>query len=152
MTKIGKWNYSPDELAQKILDELMELVKPRWENAKKTAKDIFEKTLKQIMQNRNKNEVKESLKPNEKNSTLKLNTNVIVLKDVEYVVKEGTTTLKNIYQLHEPNDFVVHFDDKDEEDEEEDVEIKYDELDNANLDDDEEEHEATGGRILETKH
>ena len=57
-----------------------------------------------------------------------------------------TTTLRNIYGLHKPSDFVVHVDDKDDEDEdaEEEVEIKDDEIDDVNLDD-EEEQEATRG-------
>ena len=29
MTKLGKWKYSPDELTQQILDELMKEIKPR---------------------------------------------------------------------------------------------------------------------------
>lgn len=43
---------------------------------------------------------------------------MILLKDIKYVVKVATTTWKNIYQLHQPNDFDVHVDDNDDEDEE----------------------------------
>lgn len=43
MTKFGKWNYSLNELAQKIPNELMQAIKPRWEHVKKTAKDIFDR-------------------------------------------------------------------------------------------------------------
>lgn len=51
MTKLGKWKYSSDELAQQIPNELMMAVKTRWESAKKTAKDLFEQTLKKLMPN-----------------------------------------------------------------------------------------------------
>ena len=117
----------------------MKAVKPRWENAKKTVKDIFEQTLKKLMSSLSKKEVKESLKKNEKNFTLKLNGCMILLKDIESMVKVATTTWKNIYQLHQPSNFVVHVDDNDDEDEEEEVEIKDDEIDDFNLDDEEEE-------------
>lgn len=40
MNKIGKWKYSPNELAQKIPNEIMQVIKPRWENVQKTIKDI----------------------------------------------------------------------------------------------------------------
>ncbi len=42
MSKLGKWKYSPHQLAQQIPNELMQKMKPRWENAKKATKDIFE--------------------------------------------------------------------------------------------------------------
>lgn len=64
---------------------------------------------------------------------------MIFLKDIEYVVKVATTTWKNIYKLHQPSDFFVHFDNKDDEDKEENIEIKDDKLDDVNLDDEEEE-------------
>ena len=61
------------------------------------------------------------------------------MKDIESVVKSATATWKNIYQLHQPIDFVVHVDEKVGDDEEENVETKDDEFDDANLDDEEEE-------------
>ena len=91
------------------------------------------------MPNLSEKEVKESLKKNEEKFTLKFNTCMILLEDIEYVVKTTTTTWKSIYQLHQPSDFVVHVDDKDDEDEEEEVEIRDDDLDDVNLDDEEEE-------------
>ena len=42
MKKLGKWKYSLDQLVQQIPNELMHAINPRWEHAKKTAKDIFE--------------------------------------------------------------------------------------------------------------
>ena len=83
-------------------------------------------------------EVKESVKKNEEKITLKFNTCMILMKDIEYVVKAATTTWKKIYNLHQPSDFFVHINYKDDDDEEKDVEIKDDELDDVNLDDEEE--------------
>ena len=91
------------------------------------------------MPNHSKKEIEESLKKNEKKFTLKLNTCMILLKDIEYVVKVTITTWKSIYKLHQPSDFVVHVDNKEDGDEEEDVEIKDDEIDNVNPEDEEEE-------------
>ena len=94
-------------------------------------------------------EVKELLKMNEKKLTLKFRTCLILLKDIESMLKSNTTTWKNIYGLHKPSEFFVHVDDKDveEDDVEEEIEIRYDEIDNVDLDDEEEEQEATGGSL-----
>ena len=85
----------------------------------KLGKYIFEQTLIQLMPNLSKNEIKESLKKNEKNFTLKMNTCMILIKDIKCVVNVATTTWKNIYKLHQPNDFFVHIDDKDDDEDEE---------------------------------
>ena len=45
MKKLGKWKYSVDQIVQQILNELMQAIKPGWEHAKKTTKEIFEQTL-----------------------------------------------------------------------------------------------------------
>ena len=42
MSKLGKWKYSSDQLSQQILKDLLHAIKLRWENARKTKKDIFE--------------------------------------------------------------------------------------------------------------
>lgn len=96
----------------------------------KTTKDICKQTLRQLLLSLSEKEVKESLKQNEKKLTLKFNTYLILLKDIESVVQSTTITGNNIYGLHKPNDFVVHVDHKDGEDEdaEEEVFSKYREL------------------------
>lgn len=58
ITKFGKWKYSLDELAQQIPNELMEAIKPRWEHAKNTTKDIFEHTLRKLKLSLSEKEVK----------------------------------------------------------------------------------------------
>ena len=94
--KLGKWKYSPDELTQ-VPDVLLKEVKPQWDNAIKFNKDISEKTLRQLMLSLNEKEVKESLKMNEKKITSEFNTCLILLKDIESMVKSNTTIWKNIY-------------------------------------------------------
>ena len=44
-------------------------------------------------------EVKESLKKNEETITLRFNTYLILLNDIEHVIKNATNTWKNIYVL-----------------------------------------------------
>ena len=75
-------------------------------------------------------EVKEYLKKNEKKLTPKFNTCLILLKDIESMVKSNTTTWKNIYRWHKPSDYVVQVDDKyvEENDVVEEVEIRDDEI------------------------
>ena len=96
MNKLGRWKYSLDELVQKIPNELMQAIKSRWENAKKIAKHIFEQTLRQLMSSLSDKELKESMKKNEENITLKFNTCMILVHDIEHVVETATTTWKNV--------------------------------------------------------
>jgi Na+-transporting methylmalonyl-CoA/oxaloacetate decarboxylase gamma subunit len=110
------------------------------------SKDIHEKTLKQLMSNLIENEVKESLKKNEEKLILKFNTCLILLKEIEHVVKNATNTWKNVYLIHKLSDFLVSISDKDDEDDQEIDEEKIDEeiIDFDNIDDEEEhEQEAT---------
>ena len=39
--KMGQWKYSPDDMASQIPSVLLDKVKLRWENARKTVKDIY---------------------------------------------------------------------------------------------------------------
>ena len=45
ISKMGKWKYSPNQLALQIPSVLMDKIKPRWEFDMKTTRDIYEKTL-----------------------------------------------------------------------------------------------------------
>ncbi len=102
----------------------MDKSNPRWEHAMQTVKDIYGQTLRQSLPNISDAEVKESLKKNEGKLTLKFNTYLILMKDIEYVVKNTTNILKKIYHLHKSSDFLVDVkandddNDKDEEDDE----------------------------------
>ncbi len=79
------------------------------------------------MPNLTNKEVKESLKKNEENLTLIFNTCLILLKEIEHVVKNATNTWKNIYLLHKLSAFPKSISDKDDEDEQEKDEEKDDE-------------------------
>ena len=64
-------------------------------------------------------EVNKALKENENKMTLKFNTCLILIKDIELVVKSANTTWKNIYHLHKPSVEAVEIkDDEDDNDEE----------------------------------
>ena len=90
----------------------MEVVKQRWESTKRTAKYIFEQTLRLLMPTLIEKEVKESLNKIEEKFTLKLNTCMILIKYIEYVVKEAKNTWKKIYRLHQPSDFIAQINEK----------------------------------------
>ena len=67
---------------------------------------------------------------------------MILVNDIEHVVISATTTWKNIYNLHQKSDFVVHvndIDDEDDKDENENSDEEYIETNDVNLDDEEQE-------------
>ena len=100
------------------------------------------------MSSLNEKEVKEYLKKHKKNFPLKMTTFMILLNNIKYVVKVATSTWKNIYKLHQPSDFIVHVNDKDDDgDEEKDAEIKDDKIDDVNVDDEEERQKYTRGSL-----
>lgn len=67
ISKMGKCKYSLDQLAHQIPNILVKKIKTRWENSMKLARDMYEKTLRQLMSSLNDKEVKESLKKMKKN-------------------------------------------------------------------------------------
>ena len=81
-------------------------------------------------------EVKESLKKNEEKLTMRFNTCLILMKDIEHVVRNANNTWKNIYLLHKKSDFPILVDEKDEEDEGEGE--KEEEIEKVTLDKEEE--------------
>ena len=92
-------------------------------------------------------EVKEYLKKNEENLTLRFNTCLVLLKEIQHVVKNATNTLKNVCLLHKTINFVISISDKDDDvNREEKHEEKYNEevthFDNID-DEDEQGQEAT---------
>lgn len=100
------------------------------------------------MPNLDDKEVKESLKKNEENLTLRFNTCLILLKDIEHVVKNATNISKNVFLLQKLSDFVVSASDKEHDDNEleKDEEIDVEEVthfDNVNDEKEEQGQEAT---------
>lgn len=122
MDKMGKWKYSPDQISSHIPSILMDKIRPRWDFAMQTTRDIYGKNLRHFVPSITDTEIKESIKKNEENLTLKFNTCLILIKDIEHVVKNATNTWKNIYRLHKPSDFLVDVKDDDEEEKEKDEE------------------------------
>ena len=81
-------------------------------------------------------EVKESLNKNEEKLTLRFNTCLILMKDIEHVVKNATNTWKNLYVLQKKSDFTINVSDKDEDNGEHE---KVEEIEKLTLYDEEEE-------------
>ena len=147
MEKMGKWKYSPDQLTLQIPSVLMDKIKPRWEFAKKMAKDIYEKTLRQHMPSLIDREVKESIKKNEEKLTLKFNTCIVLMKDIEHVVKNAKNTWKKVYLLHKMDDFSVTISEKDDDDDKEEKDKEENDEETTHFDnidnEEEKEQEAT---------
>ena len=91
------------------------------------------------MSNLDDKEVKECVKKNEEKLTLRFNTCLILLNDIEHIVKNATNTWKIIYVLHKVSDFVVSISDKDDDEKEKDEEIDDEEVTHFDKIDDEEE-------------
>ena len=89
-------------------------------------------------------EVNESLKKIEEKLTLRFNTCLILMKDIEHVVKNANNTWKNIYILHKQRDFIVNVSDKDEDDDghEKDEEVDNEEVTHYDSIDDKEEEQG----------
>lgn len=119
----------------------MDKINPRWEFSMKTTRDIYEKTLRQCMSSLSNKEIKESLKKNKEKLTMRFNTCLVLLNDIEHIVRNATNSWKNIYLLHKLSDFVVSVSDK-EEDDDEQKEDKEDDVEEVthfdNVDDEEE--------------
>ena len=73
---------------------------------------------------------------------LRFNTYLILLKDKENVVKNGTSMWNNVYLLHKQSDFLVEVKDDDNDDEEEGTNFETIQFDNEEIEEDKEE-EAT---------
>ena len=56
-----------------------------------------------------------SLKDNENKMTLKFNTCLILIKDIEYVVRNAKNTWINAYHLHKPSEQPIEIKDDDDD-------------------------------------
>ncbi|GLJ37933.1 hypothetical protein SUGI_0771840 [Cryptomeria japonica] len=122
LNKMGKWKYTPDDISSQIPNELLVRIRPRWTSAVQTVKDIYAQTLKQLLPNLTYKEVKEALKKNEHQMTLRFHTFLVLSKQIEAIVNNATIVWKRIYNLPMPSDPTVTTEgekDEDEEDEEE---------------------------------
>lgn len=139
---MGKWKYSPNQIAYQISKDLLEGLKPRWDLAMQTTRDLYEKTLRQLLPSITNVEVKDSMKKNKENMTLRFNTCLILLKYTEHVVSNATNMWKNVYLFHKQSDFPIEVKDDDSDDEEEDFFFETIQFDNEEIEEDKEE-EAT---------
>ena len=145
MDKMGQWKYSPNQMASQIPSDLLDEIKVRWENTKQTVKDIYAQTLRQLVPTLTNVEVNKASKENENKMTLKFNTCLVLMKDIEYVVRNATNTWRNVFHLCKLSEYLVEIKDDDDSDKDEDndedstqfVTMDYQEL----MEDDEEEKE-----------
>jgi hypothetical protein len=85
-----------------------------------TAKDIYEQSLRQLLPSLSNAEVKDVMKKNEDKMTIRFHTCLILIKDIECIVKDAIEMWKGIYHLHKPSDHPVEIkDDGSDEDNEE---------------------------------
>ncbi|GLJ04869.1 hypothetical protein SUGI_0005160 [Cryptomeria japonica] len=123
LNKMGKWKYTPDDISSQIPNELLVRIRPRWTSAVQTVKDIYAQTLKQLLPNLTYKEVKEALKKNEHQMTLRFHTFLVLSKQIEAIVNNATIVWKRIYNLPMPSDPTVTIEgDKDDEEDEEEKE------------------------------
>ncbi|GLJ13237.1 hypothetical protein SUGI_0208460 [Cryptomeria japonica] len=123
LKKMGKWKYTPDDISSQIPNELLVRIRPRWTSAVQTVKDIYAQTLKQLLPNLTYKEVKEALKKNEHQMTLRFHTFLVLSKQIEAIVNNATIVWKRIYNLPMPSDPTVTIEgDKDDEEDEEEKE------------------------------
>ncbi|GLJ17652.1 hypothetical protein SUGI_0307510 [Cryptomeria japonica] len=120
LNKMGKWKYTPDDISSQIPNELLVRIRPRWTSAVQTVKDIYAQSLKQLLPNLTYKEVKEALKENEHQMTLRFHTFLVLSKQIEAIVNNATIVWKRIYNLPMPSDPTVTIEgDKDDEEDEE---------------------------------
>ncbi|GLJ48668.1 hypothetical protein SUGI_1026660 [Cryptomeria japonica] len=127
LNKMGKWKYTPDDISSQIPNELLVRIRPRWTSAVQTVKDIYAQTLKQLLPNLTYKEVKEALKENEHQMTLRFHTFLVLSKQIETIVNNATTVWKRIYNLPMPSDPTVTTEGEKEEDEEDEEEKEEEE-------------------------
>ncbi|GLJ49362.1 hypothetical protein SUGI_1044140 [Cryptomeria japonica] len=120
LNKMGKWKYTPDDISSQIPNELLVRIRPNWTSAVQTVKDIYAQSLKQLLPNLTYKEVKEALKKNEHQMTLRFHTFLVLSKQIEAIVNNATIVWKRIYNLPMPSDLTVTIEgDKDDEEDEE---------------------------------
>ncbi|GLJ42621.1 hypothetical protein SUGI_0883280 [Cryptomeria japonica] len=128
LNKMGKWKYTLDDISSQIPNELLVRIRPRWTSAVQTVKDIYAQTLKQLLPNLTYKEVKEALKKNEHQMTLRFHTFLVLSKQIEAIVNNATIVWKRIYNLPMPSDPTVTTEGEKEEDEEDEEEKEEEEV------------------------
>ncbi|GLJ52043.1 hypothetical protein SUGI_1106800 [Cryptomeria japonica] len=164
LNKMGKWKYTPDDISSQIPNELLVRIRPRWTSAVQTVKDIYAQTLKQLLPNLTYKEVKEALKKNEHQMTLRFHTFLVLSKQIEAIVNNATIVWKRIYNLPMPSDPTVITEGEKEEDEEDEEEKEEEEVaeeegdtviiseeeegDTVIIGDEEDDHEQVAAKVI----
>ncbi|GLJ19494.1 hypothetical protein SUGI_0352090 [Cryptomeria japonica] len=152
LNKMGKWKYTPDDISSQIPNELLVRIRPRWTSAVQTVKDIYAQSLKQLLPNLTYKEVKEALKENEHQMTLRFHTFLVLSKQIEAIVNNATIMWKRIYNLPMPSDptVTIEGDKDDEEDEEkkEEEEAAEEEEDTVIIGDEEDDPEQVAVEVI----
>ncbi|GLJ37737.1 hypothetical protein SUGI_0766750 [Cryptomeria japonica] len=152
LNKMGKWKYTPDDISSQIPNELLVRIRPRWTSAVQTVKDIYAQSLKQLLLNLTYKEVKEALKENEHQMTLRFHTFLVLSKKIEAIVNNATIVCKRIYNLPMPSDptVTIEGDKDDEEDEEkkEEEEAAEEEGDTVIIGDEEDDPEQVVAEVI----
>lgn len=111
LNKMGKWKYSPAQIAPQISKELLVRLQPRWESVVQVAKDIYEQSFRKLFPNLIDVKVKVVMKTNKGKMMIRFHTCFILIKYIEHVVRDATNMWKNIYHLHKPSDDPVEIKD-----------------------------------------
>lgn len=125
MDKLGRWKFSLEQFSSQIPILLLDKVKVRWEEIMQTAKDIFAKSLRQLLPNLTNAEIKEVMKKNKEKMMMRFHTCFILVKDIEHVVKDAIDIWKNVYHLHKPSEFPIDIKDGDDDSDDEEDNTSY---------------------------
>ncbi|GLJ30911.1 hypothetical protein SUGI_0615370 [Cryptomeria japonica] len=152
LNKMGKWKYTPDDISSQIPNELLVRIRPRWTSAVQTVKDIYAQSLKQLLPNLTYKEVKEALKENEHQRTLRFHTFLVLSKQIEAIVNNATIVWKRIYNLPMPSDPMVTIegdkDDEEDEEKKEEEEAAEEEEDTVIIGDEEDDPEQVAAEVI----
>ncbi|GLJ40000.1 hypothetical protein SUGI_0818500 [Cryptomeria japonica] len=152
LNKMGKWKYTPDDISSQIPNELLVRIRPRWTSAVQTVKDIYAQSLKQLLPNLTYKEVKEALKENEHQMTLRFHTFLVLSKQIEAIVNNATIVWKRIHNLPIPSDPTVTIkgdkDDEEDEEKKEEEEAAEEEGDTVIIGDEEDDPEQVAAEVI----
>lgn len=121
LIKMGKWKYSPDQIAPQVPKVLLDKLQLRWDSTIQIVKDIHEQTIKQLLPNLSNADVKADLKKHEGKMLLRFHTCLVLINDIDLVVRDVPNMWKNIYHLHEPSKDLVEIKDDNSSEEEDDT-------------------------------
>lgn len=84
---MSKWHYDPSHFRSPISKDLYKILNTKWTNTATLEKDVWEKTLKEVLPNLSNKEVKEIMQKFESRHTPRFRICQFLGKDIEAVVK-----------------------------------------------------------------